>query len=622
MSSRRFFLKSPHSPAKPTPPPCPTKREGLTEQENIDIAFRVLADHARCVSCAIADGILPSNEGRNYVIRRILRRGILYGKKLGLQTGFFEQLVGPVVESLGGVFPELKQREDIVRRAIRSEVESFGRTLEKGLAVFQAEIASFPGSARVPRAASGVSPDASEDAHYTKRNLPHFERPWGKYHLTFTTHQRRALAPAERRIVLDSLVHGHTQGRYHLFAACVMPDHVHALLEPQPSGRAPDGTQVFHAVPEILHSVKSFTAHEINKAAGMTGPVWEKETFDRLIRGENDLHEKFRYIVDNPRADNLVGPHEDYPFLWTPPEGIRRDAESSPRDAGAPREISGAIAFQLYDTYGFPLDMTQLLATERVDSPSMSPASRSRWKSSASAAVLLRRKEIIVAATEGDGTALEATKFLGYEQTTAHAKLIDVVKAEKDTFLVFDQTPFYAEMGGQTGDTGEALIAGTLVHITDCVKDKAGRHLHKVDGSKALSSQPLAHSRSAQPPRSPSISPVVARLTVTTRPRTLIHWALRKVLGTHVRQAGTSKTADRMRFDFLALRGGHARAAPRDRVSSSTPRSSTTPRSRPTRPSSTRSPRAPSPSSATNTGSSSASSTSAATAASSAAART
>jgi alanyl-tRNA synthetase len=114
----------------------PTKREGLTEQEQTDVAFRVLADHARCVSCAVADGILPSNEGRNYVIRRILRRGILYGKKLGLPTGFFEQLVAPVVESLGSVFPELKERQEIVRRVIRGEEESFGRTLDRGLAIF------------------------------------------------------------------------------------------------------------------------------------------------------------------------------------------------------------------------------------------------------------------------------------------------------------------------------------------------------------------------------------------------------------------------------------------------------------------------------------------------------
>src|SRR6185503_16195556 len=100
------------------------KRDGLSDQENIDVAFRVLADHARTISCAIADGILPGNDGRNYVIKRILRRGILYGKKLGLTVGFFEQLVAPVVESLGAVFPELKEQQDLVRRVIRSEEEN------------------------------------------------------------------------------------------------------------------------------------------------------------------------------------------------------------------------------------------------------------------------------------------------------------------------------------------------------------------------------------------------------------------------------------------------------------------------------------------------------------------
>jgi alanyl-tRNA synthetase len=115
----------------------PTKRDHLSPAEQSDVAFRVLADHARCVSCAIADNILPGNEGRNYVIRRILRRGILYGKKLGLKTGFFEQLVGPVVESLGDVFPELRERRDIIQRVIRSEEESFGRTLDRGLKIFE-----------------------------------------------------------------------------------------------------------------------------------------------------------------------------------------------------------------------------------------------------------------------------------------------------------------------------------------------------------------------------------------------------------------------------------------------------------------------------------------------------
>ena len=122
----------------------PTKRDALSNQEQIDIAFRVLADHARCVSCAIADGILPGNEGRNYVIRRILRRGIMYGRKsLNLKPGDFTALIDPVVASLGSVFPELHTQRTMIERAIRAEEESFGKTLDKGLAIFTAEVTAL-----------------------------------------------------------------------------------------------------------------------------------------------------------------------------------------------------------------------------------------------------------------------------------------------------------------------------------------------------------------------------------------------------------------------------------------------------------------------------------------------
>jgi alanyl-tRNA synthetase len=522
----------------------PTKREGLTEQENIDVAFRVLADHARCVSCAIADGILPSNDGRNYVVRRILRRGILYGKKLGLEVGFFEQLVTPVVESLGSVFPELKQQQDLIRRVIRSEEESFGRTLDRGLAVFTEEVGQLPGSARVSRAASGVPPDVSAGVHYTKRHLPHFERPWSKYHVTFTTRERQPLPPAARKIVLDSLVFGHKQQRYYLYAACVMPDNVHALLEPASQEPTQEGQTLFHPLGDILHSIKSFTAHEINKATGQNGPVWEKESFDRLIRSETDLQEKFNYILDNPRRDGLVGPEENYPFAWTPDQSVRRDAEHSPRDAGAPRNISGSLAFLLYDTYGFPLDMTQLLAAERglsVDTEAFEAKMKSQQERSRAA----QKKAVVVAATEGASTDLTPTKFLGYTQTNAHAQLVEIVDTPKDTFLVFDQTPFYAEMGGQAGDTGNAMIDGLLVHIRDTIKDKAGRHLHRID--------PSVISTFSTKSSSAELSVDVVRRRAISRHHSathLLHWALRKVLGTHVRQAGTHKTPDRLRFDF------------------------------------------------------------------------
>ena len=328
----------------------PTKREGLTDQENTDVAFRVLADHARTISCSIADGIMPGNEGRNYVIRRILRRGILYGTKLGLKTGFFEQLVAPVVLSLGAVFPELVERQDIIRRVIKSEEESFGRTLDRGLAIFN-------------KAAVGAS------------------------------------------------------------------------------------------------------------------------------------------------------------------------------------VISGALAFELYDTYGFPLDMTQLLATERgltVDTgefETLMEQQRERGRAST-------KKEIVVAATEGaDTTEIKPTQFTGYLSLTTDTTLIDIVKTEKDTYLVFEATPFYAEMGGQLGDTGTAMINGQTVTITDTIKDKSGRYLHKVASLNLNFDLKLASTLRVDAPRRRSIN----RHHTATH---LLHWALRKVIGTHVRQAGSLNTPDRLRFDF------------------------------------------------------------------------
>jgi alanyl-tRNA synthetase len=315
------------------------------------------------VSCAIADGILPGNEGRNYVIRRILRRGIMYGQKnLGLKTGDFSALVAPVIESLGDVFPELKTQRVMVEKAIRAEEESFGRTLTKGLAKFE-----------------------------------------------------EYLLPSE------------------------------------------------------------------------------------ILKGmESDTRKVFK----------------------------------------------GVYAFELYDTYGFPLDMTQVLATEQgldVDVEEFD-AEMEKQRERGRAA---RKTDVIVASTEGD-TVAEATKFVGYSLDATHAthaKLVDVVKTEKDTYLVFDQTPFYGEMGGQVGDAGHALINGVKFDIVDTIKDKSGRHLHKIGGP--VSAPAVGASATLQVDFS--------RRRAINRHHSaahLIHWALRKILGTHVRQFGTHKTPDRMRFDF------------------------------------------------------------------------
>src|SRR4029078_350673 len=108
-------------------------RDGRAPQIQIDIAFRVIADHIRTLSFAIADGILPSNEGRGYVLRRILRRAVRYGRTLGFHEPFFYKLVNVVVQTMGDVFPELRLQQLRVTDTIKREEQSFNRTLDKGI---------------------------------------------------------------------------------------------------------------------------------------------------------------------------------------------------------------------------------------------------------------------------------------------------------------------------------------------------------------------------------------------------------------------------------------------------------------------------------------------------------
>jgi len=109
---------------------------GDTEQEKIDIAFRVIADHIRTLSFSIADGIQPGNNDRNYVLRRILRRAVRYGRTLGFREPFFYKLVDVLAETMGSVFPEIRAKKKIVQETIQREEEAFNKTLDKGIELF------------------------------------------------------------------------------------------------------------------------------------------------------------------------------------------------------------------------------------------------------------------------------------------------------------------------------------------------------------------------------------------------------------------------------------------------------------------------------------------------------
>jgi alanyl-tRNA synthetase len=111
------------------------------EQEKIDVAFRVIADHIRALSFAIADGIIPSNEGRGYVLRRILRRAVRYGRVLGFHEPFFFKLANVVARTMGEVFSEVRAKESKIKDTIRREEEAFNKTLDNGIELFEREIA-------------------------------------------------------------------------------------------------------------------------------------------------------------------------------------------------------------------------------------------------------------------------------------------------------------------------------------------------------------------------------------------------------------------------------------------------------------------------------------------------
>src|SRR5439155_2401181 len=132
-----------------------------------------------------------------------------------------------------------------------------------------------------------------------------------------------------RTIIINELRHFHDK-RYELYAACVMPDHVHILLQPWPREYDGNDNPVFWSVAELMQSIKSFTAHAINKLQKTNGPVWEKESFDRLIRSESDLEEKFHYILRNPWDSGVAKQNEDYPWVWTQDDEFRFYPGSAP----------------------------------------------------------------------------------------------------------------------------------------------------------------------------------------------------------------------------------------------------------------------------------------------------
>ncbi|MDR2971187.1 MAG: alanine--tRNA ligase [Bacteroidales bacterium] len=345
-------------------------------EEKTDIALRVVADHLRAVSFAIADGQLPSNTGAGYVIRRILRRAIRYGYTfLGFNEPFICRLVSTLVENMGQAFPELIAQQTLIEKVIREEENSFLKTLASGIQRFE-------------------------------------------------------------------------------------------------------------------------------------GYCQKLEVRSQDIGAENLL----------PKEDmSRVTRHDCYEI------------------------IDGAFAFELFDTYGFPIDLTQLLASEKgmsVDMEGFQKGLAEQKQRSRAAAATETEDWVELLKTENP------TEFVGYNTLTCESKIVKYrnVKSKGKSYyqIVLEKTPFYAESGGQVGDTGvlenindKIEIVNTvkennlIVHIAHSLPDNMDTFFtSKVDEEKRTSIQ--------------------NNHTATH----LLHFALRKVLGTHVEQKGSMVAPDRFRFDF------------------------------------------------------------------------
>jgi len=426
------------------------------QQIQIDIAFRVIADHIRTLSFAIADGIQPGNTDRNYVLRRILRRAVRYGRTLGFKEPFFFKLVDVLADTMGDVFPEIRAKKKHVQDVIRVEEEAFNKTLDSGLQIFDQLVTLHE---RVSKLGVVVKPAA---------------------------------------------------------------DHLAKLLTPADAKKTPFNTFGAEVV-VIVNAVNS---------CGI--PVWQKVASNpelllishsqRLV----DRLDSWYNYEDHSGKDATKMELLDSVFM------IQNVTNFLNKPINA---FWGSSAFLLYDTYGFPLDLTELIARERgltVDKEGFEKLMEEQ-RARARAA---QKKEVISLSQIETTT---PTKFVGYDNLSAEAKVVEVVSMKDKTAVILDSSACYAEMGGQVGDTGELTGNGQLWRVTNTQKS-GNTWLHFVDGGDAPTvgnSVTLTVEKSRR-------NAIERHHTVTH----LLHWALHEVVSKEASQKGSFVGPDKLTFDF------------------------------------------------------------------------
>jgi alanyl-tRNA synthetase len=421
-------------------------------------SLNVIADHIRACSFLVVDGVIPGNEGRGYVLRRIIRRAIRHGYQLGQKQPFFFRLVGDLDRAMGDAYPELRQAKARVAETLKAEEEKFAETLENGMKLFEL-------GAKTEARVMGYIRD-----HFVRDFTGFDNNVFHKANEDVLVQVRSAASVANADDLVKKLV-GEVE---------------------QYSARSGKPARLYL----VLHGTTDKTPEPL---------------LDKVSRGRDYDNVRVLYLKDS-----------SIPF-------------------------DGRTAFTLYDTYGFPFDLTQDLCREKgipvdvsaYDTAMQEQRSKARAASKFSAA----------AGLEYSGA---KTEFRGYDTLNHPAKVValyregarvDALKSGDSGTVVLDETPFYAEAGGQVGDQGELVGSSGTFEVADTQKIRADVHGHH--GTLKTGTLKVGDRVEAR------INAALRASTMRNHSVThLMHKALREVLGGHVQQKGSLVDAEKTRFDF------------------------------------------------------------------------
>jgi REP element-mobilizing transposase RayT len=178
-------------------------------------------------------------------------------------------------------------------------------------------------------------PESLARKYEYRRRLPHYQKADRALFVTFRKLNRDEFPPSARDIVLQHCLHDHGN-RFLLHAAVVMPEHVHLLLTPL---RDEQGWP--YSLPALLKSIKGVSARNVNRLLGNSGPVWQDESFDHVLRSDESFVYKLEYIRDNPVRRGLVSKAEDYPWLWMEKFGADTPVRQKSNPEGCAQQSGG-----------------------------------------------------------------------------------------------------------------------------------------------------------------------------------------------------------------------------------------------------------------------------------------